>query len=151
MVPPSPSAPTMLLADSDIRADREFNTFTRDDIFCGITSVAFFVSGGYNGRILNVQRLGYLRSRKVHALAGHENSIGCSGVSTSVFAITVVSRNYRSNYIRVCTMGAHLGSCEERECWTKARRAFKPQDMGFGSEATAWVDGSHGAGLSSGV
>ena len=65
----------------DIRADREFNTFTRDDIFCGITSVAFFVSGEYNGRILNVQRLGYLRSRKVHALAGHENSIGCSGVS----------------------------------------------------------------------
>ncbi|KNG82754.1 guanine nucleotide-binding protein subunit beta [Aspergillus nomiae NRRL 13137] len=68
----------------DIRADRELNIYQSDQILCGITSVAFSVSGrllfaGYDDFECKVWDV--LRGDKVGSLSGHENRVSCLGVS----------------------------------------------------------------------
>ncbi|KAL1852960.1 G protein subunit beta [Paecilomyces lecythidis] len=68
----------------DIRADRELNTYQSDQVLCGITSVAFSVSGrllfaGYDDFECKVWDV--LRGEKVGSLSGHENRVSCLGVS----------------------------------------------------------------------
>lgn len=86
----------------DIRADRELNTYASDQILCGITSVAFSVSGrllfaGYDDFECKVRRKqpplerqsvltqaqvwDVLRGDRVGNLNGHENRVSCLGVS----------------------------------------------------------------------
>ncbi|CAA7264759.1 unnamed protein product [Cyclocybe aegerita] len=74
----------------DIRADRELNTFTHDNILCGITSVAFSISGrilfgGYDDWTCNVWDT--LKGERVGVLTGHENRVSCLGVSVDGMAL----------------------------------------------------------------
>lgn len=74
----------------DIRADRELNSFTHDNILCGITSVAFSVSGrilfgGYDDWTCNVWDT--LKGERVGVLTGHENRVSCLGVSADGMAL----------------------------------------------------------------
>ena len=74
----------------DIRADRELNSFTHDNILCGITSVAFSISGrilfgGYDDWTCNVWDT--LRGERVGVLTGHENRVSCLGVSVDGMAL----------------------------------------------------------------
>ncbi|CEH15755.1 G-protein beta subunit [Ceraceosorus bombacis] len=60
----------------DLRADRELNQYTHDNILCGITSVAFSVSGrllfaGYDDYNTNVWDT--LKGERVGVLTAHEN------------------------------------------------------------------------------
>jgi len=82
--------PTTLLAACHIRADRELNAFTHDNILCGITSVAFSISGrilfgGYDDWTCNVWDT--LKGERVGVLTGHENRVSCLGVSTDGMAL----------------------------------------------------------------
>ncbi|CAO3596831.1 unnamed protein product [Absidia cylindrospora] len=68
----------------DLRADRELNIFASEQIFCGITSVAFSVSGrllfgGYDDYQCHVWDT--LRAERVGVLRAHENRVSCLGVS----------------------------------------------------------------------
>ncbi|KAF3930668.1 hypothetical protein ABW19_dt0207411 [Dactylella cylindrospora] len=68
----------------DIRADRELNQYSSEQILCGITSVAFSVSGrllfaGYDDFECKVWDV--LRGEKVGVLSGHDNRVSCLGVS----------------------------------------------------------------------
>lgn len=68
----------------DLRADRELNSYAHDNILCGITSVAFSISGrvlfaGYDDYNCNVWDT--LKGERIGVLAGHENRISCMGVS----------------------------------------------------------------------
>ncbi|KAJ5246189.1 guanine nucleotide-binding protein beta subunit [Penicillium chermesinum] len=68
----------------DIRADRELNSYQSEQVLCGITSVAFSVSGrllfaGYDDFECKVWDV--LRGDKVGSLSGHENRVSCLGVS----------------------------------------------------------------------
>ncbi|CAO1632353.1 unnamed protein product [Jaminaea pallidilutea] len=68
----------------DLRADREVNQYTHDNILCGITSVAFSVSGrllfaGYDDFHCNVWDT--LKGERAGVLSGHENRVSCLGVS----------------------------------------------------------------------
>nr|CAG8588527.1 14509_t:CDS:2 [Entrophospora candida] len=74
----------------DLRADRELNQYTHDNILCGITSVAFSVSGrllfaGYDDFNCNVWDT--LKGERVGVLAGHENRVSCLGVSDDGMAL----------------------------------------------------------------
>jgi len=74
----------------DIRADRELNSYTHDNILCGITSVAFSISGrilfgGYDDWTCNVWDT--LKGERVGVLTGHENRVSCLGVSTDGMAL----------------------------------------------------------------
>ena len=74
----------------DIRADRELNTYTPDNILCGITSVAFSISGrilfgGYDDWTCNVWDT--LKGERVGVLTGHENRVSCLGVSADGMAL----------------------------------------------------------------
>ena len=74
----------------DIRADRELNAFTLDNILCGITSVAFSISGrilfgGYDDWTCNVWDT--LKGERVGVLTGHENRVSCLGVSSDGMAL----------------------------------------------------------------
>ena len=74
----------------DIRADRELNAFTHDNILCGITSVAFSISGrilfgGYDDWTCNVWDT--LKGERVGVLTGHENRVSCLGVSADGMAL----------------------------------------------------------------
>lgn len=74
----------------DIRADRELNAFTHDNILCGITSVAFSISGrilfgGYDDWTCNVWDT--LKGERVGVLTGHENRVSCLGVSSDGMAL----------------------------------------------------------------
>jgi guanine nucleotide-binding protein G(I)/G(S)/G(T) subunit beta-1 len=74
----------------DIRADRELNSFTHDNILCGITSVAFSISGrilfgGYDDWTCNVWDT--LKGERVGVLTGHENRVSCLGVSSDGMAL----------------------------------------------------------------
>jgi guanine nucleotide-binding protein G(I)/G(S)/G(T) subunit beta-1 len=74
----------------DIRADRELNTYTHDNILCGITSVAFSISGrilfgGYDDWTCNVWDT--LKGERVGVLTGHENRVSCLGVSVDGMAL----------------------------------------------------------------
>lgn len=74
----------------DIRADRELNAYTHDNILCGITSVAFSISGrllfgGYDDWTCNVWDT--LRADRIGVLTGHENRVSCLGVSSDGMAL----------------------------------------------------------------
>ena len=91
----------------DIRADRELNSFTHDNILCGITSVAFSISGrilfgGYDDWTCNVWDT--LKGERVGVLTGHENRVSCLGVSADGMALCTGSWDstlrVREAYIR---------------------------------------------------
>jgi len=74
----------------DLRADRELNQYTHDNILCGITSVAFSISGrllfaGYDDFNCNVWDV--LKGERVGVLSGHENRVSCLGVSADGMAL----------------------------------------------------------------
>ncbi|KAF9923524.1 Guanine nucleotide-binding protein G(I)/G(S)/G(T) subunit beta-1 [Modicella reniformis] len=74
----------------DLRADREMNIYTHDNILCGITSVAFSISGrlmfaGYDDFNCNVWDT--LRGERVGVLMGHENRVSCLGVASDGMAM----------------------------------------------------------------
>ncbi|CAG8557913.1 21649_t:CDS:2 [Dentiscutata erythropus] len=74
----------------DLRADRELNQYTHDNILCGITSVAFSISGrllfaGYDDFNCNVWDT--LKGERVGVLASHENRVSCLGVSSDGMAL----------------------------------------------------------------
>jgi len=74
----------------DLRADRELNAYVHNNILCGITSVAFSVSGrllfaGYDDYNCNVWDV--LKGERVGVLAGHENRVSCLGVSADGMAL----------------------------------------------------------------
>jgi len=74
----------------DLRADRELNQYTHDNILCGITSVAFSISGrllfaGYDDFNCNVWDT--LKGERVGVLTGHENRVSCLGVSVDGMAL----------------------------------------------------------------
>lgn len=66
------------------------NAFTHDNILCGITSVAFSISGrilfgGYDDWTCNVWDT--LKGERVGVLTGHENRVSCLGVSSDGMAL----------------------------------------------------------------
>ncbi|KAL1919627.1 uncharacterized protein VTP21DRAFT_1558 [Calcarisporiella thermophila] len=74
----------------DLRADREMNQYAHDNILCGITSVAFSVSGrllfaGYDNFDCNVWDT--IRGDRVGVLQGHENRVSCLGTSGDGMAL----------------------------------------------------------------
>jgi len=74
----------------DIRADRELMQYTHENILCGITSVAFSISGrylfaGYDDFNCNVWDT--LKGDKVFTLQGHDNRVSCLGVSSDGMAL----------------------------------------------------------------
>jgi len=74
----------------DLRADRELNQYTHDSIVCGITSVAFSVSGrllfaGYDDFNCNVWDT--LKGERVGVLTAHENRVSCLGISSDGMAL----------------------------------------------------------------
>lgn len=98
----------------DIRADRELNTYTHDNILCGITSVAFSISGrilfgGYDDWTCNVWDT--LKGERVGVLTGHENRVSCLGVSVDGMALCTgswdstlkVTRHYLSKHCGLLT------------------------------------------------
>ena len=90
----------------DIRADRELNAFTHDNILCGITSVAFSISGrilfgGYDDWTCNVWDT--LKGERVGVLTGHENRVSCLGVSSDGMALCTGSWD---STLRVSEKGA---------------------------------------------
>ena len=100
----------------DIRADRELNTFTHDNILCGITSVAFSISGrilfgGYDDWTCNVWDT--LKGERVGVLTGHENRVSCLGVSIDGMALCTgswdstlrVSRSSQSKFGLIALLG----------------------------------------------
>ena len=79
----------------DLRADRELNQYTHDNIQSGITSIAFSASGrllfaGYDD--FNVNIWDTLKGDRVGTLSGHENRVSCLGVSGDGLALCTVSR-----------------------------------------------------------
>ncbi len=89
----------------DIRADRELNTFTHDNILCGITSVAFSISGrilfgGYDDWTCNVWDT--LKGERVGVLTGHENRVSCLGVSIDGMALCTGSWGQYSQSMFFC-------------------------------------------------
>jgi hypothetical protein len=92
----------------DIRADRELNSFTHDNILCGITSVAFSISGrilfgGYDDWTCNVWDT--LKGERVGVLTGHENRVSCLGVSIDGMALCTGSWD---STLRVCSVHVAL-------------------------------------------
>eukprot|EP00834_Sanchytrium_tribonematis_P000402 NODE_7_length_67686_cov_1.621421.p48 type:complete len:152 gc:universal NODE_7_length_67686_cov_1.621421:1900-2355(+) len=74
----------------DLRADRELNQYTHDNILCGITSVGFSASGrllfaGYDDFNCNVWDT--LKGERVGVLAAHDNRVSCLGVSSDGLAL----------------------------------------------------------------
>ena len=81
-----------------MRADRELNQYTHDNILCGITSVAFSQSGrllfaGYDDYNCNVWDT--LKGERVGVLASHENRVSCLGVSGDGMALCTGSWDAR--------------------------------------------------------
>ncbi|KAF2719783.1 guanine nucleotide-binding protein-like protein subunit beta 1 [Polychaeton citri CBS 116435] len=74
----------------DIRADRELQNYTIGEPVCGITSVAFSVSGrllfaGYDDFECKVWDT--LRGERVGTLSGHDNRVSCLGVSNDAMSL----------------------------------------------------------------
>eukprot|EP00835_Amoeboradix_gromovi_P003679 NODE_252_length_12846_cov_0.309485.p10 type:complete len:144 gc:universal NODE_252_length_12846_cov_0.309485:7208-7639(+) len=74
----------------DLRADRELNQYTHDNILCGITSVGFSASGrllfaGYDDFNCNVWDT--MKGERVGVLAAHDNRVSCLGVSSDGMAL----------------------------------------------------------------
>lgn len=78
----------------DIRADRQLMSYTHDNILCGITSVAFSISGrylfaGYDDFNCNVWSTE--KGERVYSLEGHDNRVSCLGVSSDGMALATGS------------------------------------------------------------
>ncbi|CAO3622281.1 unnamed protein product [Cunninghamella blakesleeana] len=78
----------------DLRADRELNIYASEQIFCGITSIAFSISGrllfgGYDDYQCYVWDS--LKAERIGVLRGHENRVSCLGVSTDGMALSTGS------------------------------------------------------------
>jgi len=74
----------------DIRADREMIQYTHDSILCGITSVAFSISGRYlfaGYEDFNVHVWDTLKGDRLHTLSDHTNRVSCLGVSADGMAL----------------------------------------------------------------
>eukprot|EP01097_Dermamoeba_algensis_P012114 TRINITY_DN97_c0_g1_i2.p2 TRINITY_DN97_c0_g1~~TRINITY_DN97_c0_g1_i2.p2 ORF type:complete len:137 (+),score=27.39 TRINITY_DN97_c0_g1_i2:749-1159(+) len=74
----------------DVRADRELLQYTHEAILCGITSLAFSLSGrylfaGYDDNSCNVWDA--LKGDKLSTLQGHDNRVSCLGVSSDGTAL----------------------------------------------------------------
>ncbi|KAI8351218.1 guanine nucleotide binding protein beta subunit 2 [Choanephora cucurbitarum] len=74
----------------DLRADRELSIFSHEQVFNGITSVAFSISGrllfgGYDDYRCHVWDT--LKSERVGLLSGHENRVSCLGISSDGIAL----------------------------------------------------------------
>ncbi|KAF1355866.1 hypothetical protein B5807_10595 [Epicoccum nigrum] len=74
----------------DIRADRELASYQIPEPVCGITSVAFSVSGrllfaGYDDFECKVWDV--LRGERVGTLQGHDNRVSCLGVSNDALSL----------------------------------------------------------------
>jgi len=74
----------------DIRAYNELIDFTEKNIMCGITSVAFSLSGrylfaGYDD--FNSYVWDTLKGKQVQSLLGHDNRVSCLGVSEDGMAL----------------------------------------------------------------
>ncbi|KAG2214015.1 hypothetical protein INT47_001286 [Mucor saturninus] len=74
----------------DLRADRELNIFAHEQVFSGITSVAFSLSGrllfgGYDDYKCHVWDT--LRGERVGVLSSHENRVSCLGVAADGMAL----------------------------------------------------------------
>ncbi|KAI8846102.1 WD40-repeat-containing domain protein [Chytridium lagenaria] len=95
----------------DLRADRELNQYTHDNILCGITSLAFSISGrllfaGYDDFNCNVWDT--MKGERVGVLAAHENRVSCLGVSSDGMALCTGSwdsllKVWGINYFPPCT------------------------------------------------
>lgn len=88
----------------DLRADRELNQYTHDNVLCGITSVAFSASGrllfaGYDDFNCNVWDT--LKGERVGVLSGHENRVSCLGVSSDGMALCTGSWD---STLKVCRL-----------------------------------------------
>jgi WD40 repeat protein len=113
----------------DIRADRELNVFTHDNILCGITSVAFSISGrilfgGYDDWTCNVWDT--LRGERVGVLTGHENRVSCLGVSSDGMALCTGSWD---STLRVSTFNSsHSRNSTDinNRCGRKKQGSFGP-------------------------
>lgn len=69
----------------DLRAGCQLMPYTSSELLCGITSVAFSLSGrylfaGYDDNNCNVWDT--LRGERIESLSGHMNRVSCLGVST---------------------------------------------------------------------
>ncbi|KAL7007741.1 G protein subunit beta [Cystobasidiomycetes sp. EMM_F5] len=98
----------------DLRADRELNQYTHDSVLCGITSVAFSVSGrilfaGYDDYNCNVWDT--LKGERVGVLTGHDNRVSCLGVSSDGMALCTGSWDSTlkcsRSYSNVSYLGTH--------------------------------------------
>ncbi len=74
----------------DLRADRELNSYQHDNILCGITSVAFSISGrvlfaGYDD--YNCNAWDTLKGERIGVLSGHDNRVSCLGMSGDGIAL----------------------------------------------------------------
>lgn len=95
----------------DLRADRELNSYQHDNILCGITSVAFSISGrvlfaGYDDYNVNVWDT--LKGERIGVLAGHDNRVSCLGVSGDGIALCTGSWD---SLLKVSRNGWHGGRC----------------------------------------
>jgi len=74
----------------DVRASRELQVYSSDSIQCGITSVAFSISGrylfaGYDD--YSCQGWDTLKGQRVFALDGHDNRVSCLGINVDGTAL----------------------------------------------------------------
>ncbi|XP_047643632.1 guanine nucleotide-binding protein G(I)/G(S)/G(T) subunit beta-3 isoform X2 [Phacochoerus africanus] len=78
----------------DLRADQELTTYSHESIICGITSVAFSLSGrllfaGYDDFNCNVWDS--MKCERVGILSGHDNRVSCLGVTADGMAVATGS------------------------------------------------------------
>ncbi|KAI9276415.1 WD40-repeat-containing domain protein [Sporodiniella umbellata] len=78
----------------DIRADKELNLYIHDQVFSGVTSIGFSVSGrllfgGYDDYHCHVWDT--LLGERVGVLSGHENRVSCLGVATDGMSLATGS------------------------------------------------------------
>lgn len=104
----------------DLRADRELNQYTHDNILCGITSVSFSLSGrllfaGYDDFNCNVWDT--LKGERVGVLAAHENRVSCLGVSSDGMALCTGSWDSLLKVLLflvfICFRSGHRKKCVE--------------------------------------
>ncbi|KAG1500109.1 hypothetical protein G6F52_012591 [Rhizopus delemar] len=74
----------------DLRADRELNTYAKEDLLHGVTSIGFSTSGrllfgGYDDYSTHVWDT--LKGERVGVLSGHDNRVSCLGVSKDGMAL----------------------------------------------------------------
>jgi guanine nucleotide-binding protein G(I)/G(S)/G(T) subunit beta-1 len=107
----------------DLRADRELNQFTHDNILCGITSVDFSISGrllfsamddfsvqvwdtlkGASGVALVAWLMRRAKGDRCGSLSGHENRCSAIGVSPDGMALASASwdASLKARHSRCC-------------------------------------------------